>query len=140
MRWQPALMTRLSRVREVRLRLAEMAVSRAEEALQASRDAERNAQEALAQAAVQQQLDIAKANDVLLSGQRGGRYGISDWQSERKRAQRTVQKAQGDAGEAASARLDRELASSAARKDWRDKRLNVERLRLLIDEFKEPSA
>ena len=111
-----------------------------DEALRASRDAERDAQDALARAAVQQQLDIAKANEVLLSHQRGGRYGISDWQSERKRAQRTVQQAQGEAGEAASARLDRELASSSVRRDWRDKRLEVERLRLLIDSFKEPSA
>jgi multidrug resistance efflux pump len=140
MRWQPSLIARLARVRDVRMRMAEMELSRADGALQASRDAERNAQLALEQAAAQRKLDIAQANQALLSRQAGGRHGISGWHDARKRAERTVQHAESRAGAAVSERLDNELACSAARRQWRDARLDVERLRMLVEAFRDPSS
>ena len=139
MRWQPVLIARLARVRDVRMRLAEMALSRADQALQASRELEHSAQQALAQASSQLKVEIAEADQALLSRQTGGRHGISDWQDARKRAQRQVQKAESRAGDAVSQRLDQELACSAARQQWRDMRLDVERLRMLTEEFKADS-
>lgn len=139
MRWQPALLARLARVRDVRTRMAEMELSRADHALQASREAERSAQQALEQAAVQRRAEIAAADQALLSRQAGGRQGISGWQDARKRAQRMVEKAAGRAGDAVSDRLDKELACSAARRQWRDTRLDLERLRMLAEGLEETS-
>jgi len=140
MRWQPALVARLARVRDVRMRMAEMELARADRALEESREAERSAQHALAQATEQRKVEIARADRALLSGQTGGRQGISGWQDARKRARRTVQKAEGRAGEAVSQRLDQELACSTARRQWRDTRLDVERLRMLVEGFKDSSS
>lgn len=140
MRWQPALIDRLAKVRDLRMRLAEMELVRADAAVKDAQAAELEAQQALKSATSQRSDDIAQADQALLVGRTGGRRGIQDWQEARKQAEVAVHQAQARAGDSASQRLEAELASSTARATWRGMRVNAERLRLLTEQFQDPSS
>ena len=133
MRWQPTMIARLGRVRALRMHLAERELTQAEHALSLSREAEQHAQQAVVDAAAQRDLEVVAADQDLLSRQAGGRTGISGWHTARKKAQAHVQAAQDRASDAVSQRLDKDLECDAARQRWRDRRLQVEKLRMLIE-------
>jgi len=133
MRWQPTLITRLVRVRDVRMRLAEMELTRAELELTARRQAEQRARDEVETTTQRSRQEIAEADQTLLTRRVGGRHGITDWHGTRKRAARAVVTAQGQADEASSERVDQDLACSAARRQYRQTRLDVERMKLLCE-------
>jgi hypothetical protein len=133
MRWQPALITRLGRVRDVRMRLAELELTRDELELAARRQAEQRARDDVVTITQRSRHDIAEADQTLLTRPVGGRHGITDWHGARKRAARAVVTAQGQADEASSERVDQDLACSAARRHYRQMRLDVERMELLCE-------
>ena len=133
MRWQPTLITRLVRVRDVRMRLAEMELSRADLELAARRQAEQRARAEVETTTQRSRQEVAEADQTLLTRQVGGRHGITDWHVARKRAARAVVTAQGQADEASSERVDQDLACSAARRQYRQMRLDVERMKLLCE-------
>jgi len=133
MRWQPHLLDRLGRVRDVRVRQAEMELTTADARLAACRDAEASARQEVEAVTQRSELDIAQANRDLLTRRAGGRHGITDWHAARSNARAAVQRARGAADDASSERLSQELACSSARKRWRQMRLEVECLKLLIE-------
>jgi len=139
MRWQPTMIARLGRVREVRLRLAERELTQADHALKLSREAELHAQQAVVDATAQREIEVVAANQTLLSRHAGGRTGISGWHTARKKAQANVQSAQDRASEAVADRLEKDLERDAVRQRWREKRLDVERLRLLTQGLGDPA-
>jgi hypothetical protein len=135
MHWQPALIERLSRVRDMRMRLAEMELVRADAVLAASRLAEQDARQNVEHTGQRSEREIAEADQTLLSRRVGGRHGITNWHATRTRSQRAVQIAKEAADDAASERLEQELKCSAARKRWRHMRLQVERMKLLGEDL-----
>ncbi len=137
MRWQPNLLDRLSRVRDVRMRQAEMELASADAQLAACRDAELSARQQVEVTTQRSEAEIALANRDLLTRRASGRHGITDWHAARTHAKAAVHRAQADADDTASERLSQELTCSAARKRWRQMRLEVERMKLLLDGMKE---
>jgi hypothetical protein len=137
-RWQAAMIARLAQVRELRMQLAERELEQADRALAWSREAERHAQQAVGDATVKRETAVLAADKLLLSGHAGGRTGISGWHTARKKASAEVRFAQDRASDAVSDRLEKDLECDAARQQWRDKRLNVERLRLLAEGLGDP--
>jgi hypothetical protein len=133
MRWQPPTIGRLVRVREVRMRLAELELTQADRELVSSRDAERRAQEAVVDANACCVAEIRAADQALLSKQAGGRVGIGGWHNARRQIQDRLQSARDAVTDAVSDRIEKDLECDAARKRWANKRLDVERLRLLIE-------
>lgn len=135
MRWQPHLIERLQRVRDVRMRLAEMELAREDSRLAERREAEAQARDKVVTTTASSEASVAEADRTLLERREGGRHAITDWQGARKRAALAVSTAQSEASEAASERVDQELACSAARRQYRQMRLDVERMKLLCDGF-----
>lgn len=133
MRWQPTVVARLSRVRDLRMRLAEMELTHAELELASRRQAEQRARGEVETALQRSRQEIAEADRSLLTRRVGGRHGITDWHDARKRASHAVVTAQGHADEASSERVDQELACSTAHGRYRQMRIDVERIKLLCE-------
>ena len=140
MRWSPSMMSKLSQVREVRMRLAEMDLVRADEALAQSKQAEEAARNALVDTTERSAEQTAQADRALVTTVAGGRRGITEWQGARKRAQAAIETARGKVDDAVSARVGKELESSTARGRWRETRYELERLRLLDEQMSSGSA
>jgi hypothetical protein len=140
MRWSPSMMSKLSQVREVRMRLAEMDLVRADEALAQSKQAEEAARTALVDTTERSAEQTAQADRALVTTVSGGRRGITEWQGARKRAQAAIETARGKVDDAVSARVGKELESSTARGRWRETRYELERLRLLAEQMSSGSA
>ena len=137
MRWSASMISRLVRVRDVRLRMAEMALAAADRELAACRAAESQARQDLADAALRCANETAQADQALLQRACGGRIGISHWQDARKRARFAVQTQRSKLEDAVSSRLGKELALSTARRQWRETRSKVERMQLLVDQMED---
>lgn len=133
MRWQPKLIDQLARVRSLRLQLAELEQARADERLAACREAEQSARQEVENTTQRSDEQVAQADRQLLSHRTGGRLGITDWHRTRTQAQSALGEARARADEATSDRLNQELACSAARKQSRQRHLEVERTRMLQD-------
>jgi hypothetical protein len=130
-----AMISGLTMVRDLRLRLAELTLSDADRQVAAAKEDEEQARLALTGTIDRSAAQTAQANQALLQRRAGGRIGISDWQATRKRAQLAVQMARAKATGAESHRMDKELECSTARTHWRAAQANVERLRLLAEEM-----
>jgi hypothetical protein len=137
MKWSPALIAKLDRVRDVRMRLAEAELIRVDQELAACRQAEEQVRHELLATTDRSAAESAQANEALLGRVAGGRMGISQWQQTRKRALLALQAARGKVDEAVSGRVGKELESASARGRWRDARFEVERLRLLAEQLGE---
>lgn len=135
MRSSLAMISKLTAVRDLRLRLAELTLANADRQLAGSKDAEEQAGFELAATTGRSAAETAEANQALLQRKAGGRMGISDWQAARKRLQFAVQAAHVKADDAVSHRIGKELECSTARTHWRVAQVNVERLRLLSEEM-----
>lgn len=137
MRCSPSMISKLGRVRDVRARLAELALARTDQEVAACKQAEGQAREELAISAERCVAETKQADDALLKHKAGGRQGISEWQAARKRAQFALRMSQGKVDDAVSARLGKELERTTAHNAWRDARFDTERLRLLVERLAE---
>lgn len=137
MRWSSSMISKLARVRDIRMRLAEMELSRTDHDLADCRQVEEQARNALAATTERSVAETAQANKALLARTAGGRRGISEWQAAHKRAKSATQKASGNLDDAVSNRVGKEMEFWTARSRWRDARFEVERLRLLTEHLTE---
>lgn len=131
MRWCSSVLSKLARVREVRLRLAETTLASADAELCAAMTVESRANADLAEAAERFAGQTAQANEALMQRASGGRVGISRWQEARKGARLALEADRRKLEDAVSVRIGKELALSTARRQWREANLEVERLKLL---------
>lgn len=134
MPWSSSMLGQLRSVRDLRLRVAELALSRAEAELVARRDAESRAHQGLSDTVERSAAETEAANLQLLQRSAGGRMGITAWQTQRKKAQRDVAVARQGVDDAVAGRIGQEQQRDDTRAQWRSARFGVERLRLMADE------
>ena len=134
MSWPSSMLGKLQSVRDMRLRVAELALTRAEVELAERREAESRAHQALSDTAQRSAAETEQANLQLLRRTAGGRLGITAWQADRKKAQAAVETARVGVDDAVAGRLDQEQACAHTRTQLRGARFGVERLRLMIEE------
>ncbi|SEK63989.1 hypothetical protein SAMN05216359_102505 [Roseateles sp. YR242] len=138
MKWSRPVLDKLAKVRDVRLRLAEAAVSREDRALDARLVEEEQAGEALTEGRQRSEQAAQAADDALVARSTGGRSGITQWRVDRTRAKRIVEDAQ-EALSAACASTERQRGMCAdTRAQWRELRFDVERLKALIEHGAKP--
>jgi hypothetical protein len=135
MRCNAFMVSKLHSVRDMRLRVAEMALASSERDLADRHKAEAQAQQALAETVERSAAEEKMANVKLVRRAAGGRLGISQWTADRKKAQAAVRSAHTVVHQAASDRADQESECARVRLQWRDARFGVERLGLLVEEL-----
>jgi hypothetical protein len=131
------MLDKLRAVRDLRLQVAEGALVRAEDELDARREAEREADRRLSETVSRSAGEAAEADLALRRRASSGRQGITAWQAGRRAAQAAVETARAQVGDAVAQRLGQEQVRDAARLQWRGARFGVERLRLMREALQE---
>jgi hypothetical protein len=133
MKWSGPVLNKLAKVRDMRLQLAEVAVSREERALEAALAREAQAHLALDEGRDRSATATREADEALVARSAGGRSAITQWKSDRGRARQILDEAQTAVDDAACSSDRQRQRCAQTRARWRELRFDVERLQALID-------
>ncbi|WAC74579.1 hypothetical protein OU995_07695 [Roseateles sp. SL47] len=133
MAWSPLMMKRMSQVRDLRMRMAEVHLLREERALEERRSEQAQRRQDLARTETDARDAARKANETLVGRTTGGRSGITQWALDRQQARRDVAQAHALVEDAVAAQARQQRVCEDARQRWRGTRFDVERLRLLTE-------